>query len=76
MNRDEVVRQMSGRVAGKVALITGAARGQGRADALTMLPVQSTEPEDVADTVLFPGSGESRFMTAHEIAPDAGVTEF
>ncbi|HCU93144.1 MAG TPA: SDR family mycofactocin-dependent oxidoreductase, partial [Actinobacteria bacterium] len=26
----------SGRVAGKVALVTGAARGQGRADALRM----------------------------------------
>jgi NAD(P)-dependent dehydrogenase (short-subunit alcohol dehydrogenase family) len=31
-----VVRLMSGRVAGKVALITGAARGQGRADALRL----------------------------------------
>ena len=27
---------MTGRVAGKVALITGAARGQGRADALRL----------------------------------------
>jgi len=49
---------MSGRVAGKVALITGAARGQGRADAL------------------FLASDEPKFITAHEIAPDAGVTEF
>ena len=45
---------MSGRVAGKVALITG-----GR-----------------PDTVLFLASDESKFITAHEIAPDAGVTEF
>jgi NAD(P)-dependent dehydrogenase (short-subunit alcohol dehydrogenase family) len=109
---------MSGRVAGKVALVTGAARGQGRADALrhgirvnsvhptgvntpmgsgtmqaelgaaiagydrlgamfiNMLPVEGTEPEDVADTVLFLASDESKFITAHEIAPDAGVTEF
>ena len=130
----EVVRLMSGRVAGKVALITGAARGQGRADALrlaeegadvafaaelgqhnirvnsvhptgvntpmgsgnmqaeigaaiagydrlgpmfmNMLPVEGTEPDDVADTVLFLASDESKFITAHEIAPDAGVTEF
>jgi len=31
-----VVRLMSGRVAGKVALITGAARAQRRADALRL----------------------------------------
>ena len=43
---------------------------------INMLPVQSTEPEDVADTVLFLASDESKFITAHEIAPDAGVTEF
>ena len=75
---------MNGRVAGKVALITGAARGQGRADAprrpgatfINMLPVEATGPEDVADTVLFLASGESKFITSREIAPDAGVTEF
>ncbi|WP_433502927.1 mycofactocin-coupled SDR family oxidoreductase [Pseudonocardia halophobica] len=43
---------------------------------INMLPVESTEPEDVADTVLFLASDESRMMTAHELAPDAGVTEF
>jgi NAD(P)-dependent dehydrogenase (short-subunit alcohol dehydrogenase family) len=75
---------MSGRVVGKVVLITGAARGQGRADGphrlgatfSNMLPVESTGPEDVADTVLFLASDESKFITAHEIAPNAGVTEF
>lgn len=41
-----------------------------------LLPVDGTEPEDVADTVLFLASDESKFITAHEIAPDAGVTEF
>jgi SDR family mycofactocin-dependent oxidoreductase len=41
-----------------------------------LLPVEITEPEDVADTVLFLASDESKFITAHEIAPDAGVTEF
>ncbi len=43
---------------------------------MNMLPVDITEPEDVADTVLFLASDESKFITAHEIAPDAGVTEF
>ncbi len=41
-----------------------------------MLPVDVTEPEDIADTVLFLASDESKFITAHEIAPDAGITEF
>jgi SDR family mycofactocin-dependent oxidoreductase len=43
---------------------------------MNMLPVDVTEPRDVADTVLFLASDESKFITAHEIAPDAGVTEF
>ena len=41
-----------------------------------LLPVDITQPEDVADVVLFLASDESKFITAHEIAPDAGVTEF
>jgi hypothetical protein len=43
---------------------------------MNMMPVDITEPSDVADTVLFLASDESKFITAHEIAPDAGVTEF
>ena len=43
---------------------------------INMLPVETTQPEDVADTVLFLASDESKYITAHEIAPDAGVTEF
>jgi NAD(P)-dependent dehydrogenase (short-subunit alcohol dehydrogenase family) len=43
---------------------------------INLLPVDGTEPEDVADTVLFLASDESKFITAHELAPDAGVTEF
>lgn len=34
---------------------------------MNMLPVETTQPED---------SDESRYVTAHELAPDAGVTEF
>jgi SDR family mycofactocin-dependent oxidoreductase len=40
-----------------------------------MLPVETTQPEDVSDTVVFLASDESRYVTAHELAPDAGVTE-
>jgi len=43
---------------------------------MNMMPVDITQPEDVADTVLFLASDESKYITAHEIAPDAGVTEF
>jgi NAD(P)-dependent dehydrogenase (short-subunit alcohol dehydrogenase family) len=43
---------------------------------MNMMPVDITEPADVADTVLFLASDESKFITAHEIAPDAGITEF
>ena len=42
---------------------------------MNMLPVEGTEPEDVSDTVVFLASDESRYITAHELAPDAGVTE-
>ncbi|NIH80660.1 mycofactocin-coupled SDR family oxidoreductase [Amycolatopsis viridis] len=41
-----------------------------------LLPVAMTEPADIADTVLFLASDESKYVTAHELAPDAGVTEF
>ncbi|ABH00816.1 carveol dehydrogenase (plasmid) [Rhodococcus jostii RHA1] len=43
---------------------------------LNMLPVRGTDPEDVANSVLFLASDESRFVTAHELAPDAGNSEF
>lgn len=43
---------------------------------INMLPVDITQPEDVAETVLFLASDESKYITAHELAPDAGVTEF
>jgi SDR family mycofactocin-dependent oxidoreductase len=42
---------------------------------MNMIDVQTTQPEDVADTVLFLASDESKYITAHELAPDAGVTE-
>ncbi len=43
---------------------------------INMMPVDIVQPEDVADTVLFLASDESKYITAHELAPDAGVTEY
>ena len=42
---------------------------------MNMLPVETTQPEDVADAVLFLASDESRFVTAHGLAVDAGVSQ-
>jgi NAD(P)-dependent dehydrogenase (short-subunit alcohol dehydrogenase family) len=41
-----------------------------------ILPLEQAEPRDIANTILFLASDESRFFTAHELAPDAGVTEY
>jgi SDR family mycofactocin-dependent oxidoreductase len=43
---------------------------------MNILPVDVGQAEDIADTVLFLASDESRRFTAHELAPDDGVTEF
>jgi NAD(P)-dependent dehydrogenase (short-subunit alcohol dehydrogenase family) len=42
----------------------------------SLLPVRITQPEDVAEVVLFLASDESRCVTAHGMAVDAGVSEF
>lgn len=41
-----------------------------------LLPVESTEPEDIADAVLFLASEESWQVTAHAMAVETGVTQF
>lgn len=41
-----------------------------------MLQIDWSEPEDISDVVLFLASNDAKYLTAHEIAPDAGVTEF
>jgi NAD(P)-dependent dehydrogenase (short-subunit alcohol dehydrogenase family) len=57
-------------VAGKVAFITGAARGQGRAHAVRL----AEEGADVSNAVLFLASDESRYVTGLEFTVDAGNT--
>lgn len=41
-----------------------------------MLNIEWSDPEDISNIILFLASDESKYLTAHEIAPDAGVTEF
>lgn len=41
-----------------------------------ILPVDRADPRDISNTVVFLASDESRFITAHELVPDAGVTEY
>jgi NAD(P)-dependent dehydrogenase (short-subunit alcohol dehydrogenase family) len=78
---------MTGRLAGKVAFVTGAARGQGRAHAVRMakegadaltpfLPNWVAEPEDIADAVCWLASDEARNVTAAEIRVDQGSTQY
>lgn len=42
---------------------------------MNMLPIDSTEAIDQANAVLFLLSDEARYITAHELAVDAGVTQ-
>ena len=41
-----------------------------------ILPLQQPEPAGIANTVLFLASDGPRFFPAHELPPDAGVTEY
>lgn len=41
-----------------------------------LIPVQAVDPDEVARSVLFLASDDARYVTGHELAPDAGVTEF
>ncbi|WP_026240269.1 mycofactocin-coupled SDR family oxidoreductase [Parafrankia discariae] len=43
---------------------------------VNMQPVDGITTEDVADAVLFLASDASKYVTAHELAVDAGVSEF
>lgn len=53
-----------GRLAGKVALITGTGGGMGRAG----------QPEDIAKTALFLASDDSQWISGANIVVDGGLT--
>jgi SDR family mycofactocin-dependent oxidoreductase len=59
-------------------LIEAAAAGNPRLAGMTtnLLPVPTTEPEAVAEAVLWLASDESRYTTAHELAVDAGLSQY
>jgi NAD(P)-dependent dehydrogenase (short-subunit alcohol dehydrogenase family) len=68
-----------GRVQGKVAFITGAARGQGRSHAVRLafpvqqaMPIPWIEPLDISNAVLFLASDEARYITGMQLRVDAG----
>jgi NAD(P)-dependent dehydrogenase (short-subunit alcohol dehydrogenase family) len=58
---------MTGRVEGKVAFVSGAARGQGRSHAVPWV-----EPVDISNAVLIFASDESRYITGVSLPVDAG----
>jgi NAD(P)-dependent dehydrogenase (short-subunit alcohol dehydrogenase family) len=60
-----LVEVAMGRMDGKVAFVTGAARGQGRSDAVRLA-------QDGADAVLFLASDEARYITGVALPVDAG----
>jgi enoyl-[acyl-carrier-protein] reductase (NADH) len=56
-----------GRVEGKIALITGAARGQ-----MHVIPVPWVEVDDITNAVMFLASDEARYVTGTTLVVDVG----
>jgi NAD(P)-dependent dehydrogenase (short-subunit alcohol dehydrogenase family) len=56
-------------LAGKVALVTGAGQGNGRAIALGRIGT----PEDVANVVLFLASPAASYVTGQQVTVDGGI---
>jgi len=69
---------MAGRLAGKVALITGGASGQGRAAALRYIdshPIGRVgTPEDIVHLAVYLASDESSWVTGSIFTIDGGRT--
>ena len=65
---------MTGRMKGKVAFITGAARGQGRAHAVRMATEGAALPSPTRCCGL--ASDESKFVTAAAVPVDGGTTQY
>jgi NAD(P)-dependent dehydrogenase (short-subunit alcohol dehydrogenase family) len=81
---------VAGRLDGKVAFITGAARGQGRSHAVRLaqegadrqmsshianaLPVDMVESVDISNAILWLVSDDARYVTGVALPVDAGYT--
>ncbi len=69
---------MPGRVEGKVAFVTGAARGQGRSHAIRLaeegadIIAVDIAARDISNAVLFLASDEARYITGATLPVDAG----
>jgi NAD(P)-dependent dehydrogenase (short-subunit alcohol dehydrogenase family) len=64
---------MTGRVEGRVAFITGAARGQGRSHAIRLAQEGADIiAVDISNAVLFLASDEARYITGVTLPVDAG----
>lgn len=68
-----------GRMDGKVVLLSGAARGQGRSHAVRLaqegfhyLPIRWVEPDDISNAVLLLACDEARYITGAALPVDAG----
>jgi NAD(P)-dependent dehydrogenase (short-subunit alcohol dehydrogenase family) len=63
---------MNGRLAGKVAFVTGIARGQGRCRMPMGLPW--IEPDQISEAVVFLSSDSARYITGTVLPVDQGST--
>ena len=65
---------MAGRVAGKIAFVTGAGRGQGRSHAIRLAEEGADIiAVDISNAVLFLASDEARYITGVTLPVDAGA---
>ena len=66
---------MSGRLDGKVAFVTGATSGIGRAAVIEQEPIgRMGRPEEIAAAVLWLCSDEAAFTVGHAMVVDGGQT--
>jgi NAD(P)-dependent dehydrogenase (short-subunit alcohol dehydrogenase family) len=58
----------------KVALITGASSGIGRATGEAFATRRAVRPDEIAQTIVFLCSDEARYISGTTLTPDGGFT--